>query len=415
MAIVKAFKGIRPQKDKAHLVASKPYDVLSSEEAREEAKGNPYSFYHVTKAEIDLEPGIDIHSTPVYEKGKENFLKMIAEGVLFQDDNDKYYIYRQIMGEWKQTGLLAGSSIHDYFNGVIKKHEFTRPEKELDRIMHFKTVGAHTGPVFITYPDVEEMDAITNGIVNSEPEYDFTADDGVKHSLWVIHDKKINEEIARIFKEKVPFTYIADGHHRAASSSRIGKEMMEVNPTHNGTEEYNFFLSVLFPASQLNIIDYNRLVKDLNGNSKEGFLQKLSKIMQVEEVGKQIYKPKALHEFGMYLNSKWYKVIAPPNLYDENDPLDVLDVSILQKNVLDPLLGITNPRTDTRIDFVGGIRGLGELEKRVNNWEMEVAFALFPVTIEQLIRIADSGNVMPPKSTWFEPKLRSGLVVHSLT
>lgn len=415
MAIIKAFNGIRPVKDKAHLVASRPYDVLNSDEAREEVKGNPYSFLHIVKAEVDLEEGIDIHTTQVYEKGRDNFERFIADGILFRDNEEKLYLYQQIMEGHEQIGLLAVSSIEDYFNNIIKKHEFTRPEKEKDRIAHFKTVNAHTGPVFITYPDVPEIDEITNSITSSQsPEYDFTADDGVQHTLWVINNKEQIDSLVDLFNKKVPFTYIADGHHRAASSAKIGKERTEANPNHTGKEEYNYFLTVIFPANQLKIIDYNRLVKDLNGLSKEEFLNKLSEIYEIEIIGKEIYKPEKIHEFGMYLNDSWYKMTAKPNIYNENDPLDVLDVTILQKNVLDPILGIKDTRTDNRIDFVGGIRGLGELEKRVHSEEMKVAFALYPVSIKQLIDIADSGNVMPPKSTWFEPKLRSGIVVHSL-
>lgn len=415
MAVVKPFKGIRPAKDKAKEVASKPYDVLNSAEARIEAEGNPNTFLHVVKAEIDLPEDIDIHSKEVYEKSRDNFQKMIAEGVMIQDEEDKYYLYQQIMGEQKQIGLLAASSTQDYFNDVIKKHEFTRPVKEQDRINHFNTVNAHTGPVFLTYPDVAEMDALVNDFIsNHNPEYDFTADDGVQHTLWVVDEKEIINKIAHIFDTKVPFTYIADGHHRAASSAKIANLRKEQNPNHTGNEEYNFFLSVLFPANQLMIIDYNRVVKDLNGLSDEAFMQKIGEVMDIEEVGKEIYKPAKLHEFSMYMNHTWYRLTAKKGTYNDNDPLDVLDVSVMQKNVLDPILGIKDPRTDERIDFVGGIRGLGELEKRVNSGEMKVAFALYPVTIQQLIDIADSGNVMPPKSTWFEPKLRSGMVVHSL-
>lgn len=413
MAVIKAFRGIRPAKDKAHMVASKPYDVLNSAEARIEAEGNPYSFYHVVKAEIDLPEDIDIHSMEVYEKGRDNFNQMIADGVLFQDDQDKYYIYRQIMGEWEQYGLLAASSTKDYFDGIIKKHEFTRPEKEQDRINHFKTVNAHTGPVFITYPDVAEMNSLVVEIVKADPEYDFTADDGVKHTLWVVNDESTIANISKIFSEQVPFTYIADGHHRAASSAKIGKEIEESNPNHTGDEEYNFFLTVLFPSSQMNIIDYNRAVKDLNGNSTEEFMSKLADVMDIEKVGSEICKPASLHEFSMYMDKTWYKLTAKAGTYTE-DPMGILDVSILQNNVLNPILGIDDPRTNTRIDFIGGIRGLGELEKRVDSGDMKVAFALYPVTIQQLIDIADSGNVMPPKSTWFEPKLRSGMVVHKI-
>lgn len=414
MAIIKPFKAVRPKPELAHLVAAKPYDVLNSDEARKEAEGNPFSFYHVAKAEIDLDPKIDIHSQPVYDKGKENFLKMLNEGILFQDDTEKYYVYKLVMGDISQTGLVAASSIHDYFGDIIKKHELTRPEKEIDRIMHFKAVGAHTEPVFLTYPDVPEINTLINKVTETSPEYDFVADDGVNHTLWVIHDTNIINSITRLFKEKVPFTYIADGHHRSASSAKIGKEMAENNPEHTGEEEYNYFLTVIFPSSHLSIIDYNRVVKDLNNHMVESFLNKLEKVMIVEKTGSTDCKPKNMHEFGMYLEGEWYKLIAREGTFNPNDPLDVLDVNILQKNVLAPILGILDPRTDQRIDFVGGIRGLKELEKRVNSGEMKVAFALYPVTIQQLIDIADSGKIMPPKSTWFEPKLRSGLFVHCL-
>jgi len=414
MAIIKPFKGVRPTKNLVKQVACKPYDVLNSEEARREAEGNEYSFYHIAKAEIDLEQGIDIHTDPVYQKGRENFETFLKKGILFQDDSEKYYVYKLVMGSVSQIGLVAASSVEDYFNDIIKKHELTRPEKEIDRIMHFKAVGAHTEPVFLTYPDVPEIDNIINHVILESPEYDFVADDGVHHTLWVIDDKNLIDEITLLFAEKVPYTYIADGHHRSASSAKIGTEMKKENINHNGKEEYNFFLTVIFPSSHLSIIDYNRVVKDLNGNTETEFIEKINKVMSVEKTGKNIYKPQALHEFGMYLNGEWYKLTAKTDTYDNNDPLEVLDVNVLQKNILEPILGIEDPRTDKRIDFVGGIRGLGELEKRVNSGEMKVAFALYPVTIQQLIDIADSGKIMPPKSTWFEPKLRSGLFVHCL-
>jgi len=413
MAIIKPFKGIRPVKELAQKVACKPYDVLNSEEARLEAKGNPYSFYHVAKAEIDLEPGIDIHTDPVYFKGKENFEKMISDGILFQDDEEKYYIYKLVWKNISQIGIVAASSVDDYFNDIIKKHELTRPEKEIDRIMHFKAVGAHTEPVFLTYPDVAEIDEIINGIIVNEPEYDFMADDSVSHTLWVVDDKMLNNKISQIFAEKVTYTYIADGHHRSASSAKIGHEMKVENTAHSGKEEYNFFLTVIFPASHLCIIDYNRVVKDLNNLSASEFLSELEKVMTIEKAD-GLFNPSTLHEFAMYLSGQWYKLTAKEGTFNDQDPLEVLDVNVLQKNVLSPLLGINDPRTDKRIDFVGGIRGLTELVKRVDSGEMKVAFALYPVTIQQLIDIADSGKIMPPKSTWFEPKLRSGLFVHSL-
>jgi len=414
MAKIKPFKGIRPVKELVKSVACKPYDVLNSEEARKEALGNLHSFYHVAKAEIDLEPGIDIHTDIVYNKGKENFDKMLADGVLFQDNEEKYYIYNLVWGNVNQTGIVAASSIDDYFNNIIKKHELTRPEKEIDRIMHFKAVGAHTEPVFLTYPDVPEIDEIINKITKEEAEYHFTADDDVTHTLWVVDDKATINKLTNLFAEKVAFTYIADGHHRSASSAKIGTEMKKENPNHTGNEEYNYFLTVIFPSSHLSIIDYNRVVKDLNGFTENEFLSQLEQIMIVEKTGKNICKPSCLHEFGMYLEGEWYCLKAKQGTFDDKDPLEVLDVNVLQKNVLAPILGIMDPRTDKRIDFVGGIRGLGELEKRVNSGEMKVAFALYPVTIQQLIDIADSGKIMPPKSTWFEPKLRSGLFVHSL-
>ncbi len=415
MAVIKAFKGIRPKKEHAHLVASKPYDVLNSKEAKIEAGDNHYSFLHVIKSEIDLPEEVDVHDQKVYLKAKENFEKLVQDEILFQDKVDCLYIYQQIMNNKKQIGLVACSSIEDYFNDVIKKHEFTRPEKEQDRINHIKTTDIHSGPVFSTYPNVAEIDTVINEVSFSTPDYDFTADDGVQHTLWVLRNQEKVNTLIKLFLEKVPATYIADGHHRAASSALVGKEKKEANPNHNGTEEYNFFLTVLFPANQLNIIDYNRIVKDLNSLSEEDFLNKLSNKFNITEKGNNAYKPEKLHDFGMYINNQWYSLTAKEGTYDDNDPVGILDVSILQNNVLDELLGIKDPRTDNRIDFVGGIRGLEELEKRVNSGKMKAAFALYPVTIQQLIDIANSGNLMPPKSTWFEPKLRSGLVIHKLT
>lgn len=415
MAIIKPFKSVRPKKNHAAAVASKPYDVINSAEARVEVQGKPYSFLHVVKSEVDLPETLDVHSQQVYDKAKENLENLVKQNILFDDQEEKYFLYQQIMNGHKQIGVIACSSIEDYEKDIIKKHEFTRPVKENDRINHMKTTGIHSGPVFLTYPDVPEIDKIVNNIRDTQnPEYDFTADDGVQHTVWLVNDQKTIENITELFSTKVPATYIADGHHRAASGYKVGKEMKEKNANHTGKEEYNFFLSVLFPASQLNIIDYNRVVTDLNGLSEEQFINKLKEKFEFEDKGTSIFKPAKLHEFGLYINKKWYKLTAKQGTYNDNDPIGVLDVTILQNNVLSPILNITDPRTDDRVDFVGGIRGLGELEKRVNSGEMKAAFALYPVTIQQLIDIADSGKVMPPKSTWFEPKLRSGLVAHRL-
>ncbi len=413
MALIRSFKGLRPKKEFATKVASRPHDVLNSEEAREEAKENKFSFLHVCKPEIDLLENIDHYSQQVYNKGKENLDKMIRDGIFEQDKEAYLYIYQQIMNGHKQIGLVANSSIEDYFNDVIKKHEFTRPEKENDRINHMATLQCHPEPVFLTYHDVFEIDEIISSVVNIEdPEYDFTADDGIQHTCWVIRDKEKNEKIIELFKSNVPVTYIADGHHRSASSAKVGKQLSSENSNHTGDEEYNYFLSVIFPASQLMIMDYNRLVKDLNGHKPHEFFQMLDEKFIIQHVGRASFKPQHPHEFGLYFDNEWYRLVAREGTYNPDDPIEVLDVTVLQKHLLDPLLGIKDQRTDQRIDFVGGIRGLEELEKRVNSGEMQIAISLFPVSIQQLINIADSGNVMPPKSTWFEPKLRSGLVVH---
>ena len=413
MASIKAFKGFRPPQELAEKVASRPYDVLNSAEARVEAQGNAHSFLHINKPEIDVPENVDLYDESVYQKGRENLDRFINEGYLVQDDSTCMYIYRQEMWGKKQTGLVACSSIDDYFNDIIKKHEFTRPVKENDRIKHMETLSAHVGPVFLTYPAVDEIDALVNDFVaNNDPVYDFDAGDGVQHTLWVVNNAALTDRLSGLFEEKVPFTYIADGHHRAASSAKVGKKLRDANPNHNGSEHYNHFLSVLFPANQLTIIDYNRVLTDLNGHSKEELLEKLSEHFDIEEKGAGEYKPQQLHEFSMYLDGNWYKMTAHSNTYDDNDPIGVLDVTILSEKVFGPIFGIEDLRRDKRIEFVGGIRGLGELSKRVNSGEMAIAFALYPVTIEQLINIADSGNVMPPKSTWFEPKLRSGLVIH---
>ncbi|NNF01471.1 MAG: DUF1015 domain-containing protein [Bacteroidia bacterium] len=411
MAIIKAFKGLRPRKDIAHLVASKPYDVLSSEEAREEAKDNEYSFLHVIKPEIDLEDNIDLYDPRVYSKARDNFEKFQSENILIQDEDPFLYFYRQIMNGKSQMGIVACSSIDDYFNDIIKKHEFTRPKKEQDRITHMKTIGAHPGPVFLSYPAQEEIDKIVQAYAEgNDYEYDFTASDGVQHTLWVVRDRMTIELLESLFNDLVPFTYIADGHHRAASSAKVGQEARQ-RGDYTGEEDFNYFLTVLFPEDQISIIDYNRLVKDLNGLSKDEFLREVDSRFMLNKMD-TTYKPDSLHEFGMYLDKQWYRLVAKEDMYDDNDPVAVLDISILSNHLLDPVLGIRDQRTDDRIDFVGGIRGMKELEKRVDSGEMAVAFAIYPVSMQQLMNIADSGQVMPPKSTWFEPKLRSGLIIH---
>jgi len=412
MAVIKPFKGLRPKPEYAEQVASRPYDVLNSVEARKEAGDNSLSFLHVCKPEIDLPKDIDAYSQEVYNKGKENLNKLIADGVMVQDEKANMYVYRQIMNGHSQVGLVANSSIDDYFNDVIKKHEFTRPVKENDRINHMATLECHPEPVFLTYQDVPELDHIMEDTVQKTPVYDFTADDGIQHTFWVIEDDSVINLIEELFKEKVPYTYIADGHHRSASSAKVGQQLREKTIGYTGEEPFNFFLSVLFPANQLMIMDYNRVVTDLNGHPPMDLFRKLSEHFQIEHIGTDPYKPQKLHEFGLYYDKHWYKLIAMPHTYDDSDPLKVLDVTVMSDYILDPILGIKDQRTDKRIDFVGGIRGLEELEKRVDEGDMELAIALYPVGIQQLINISDSGNVMPPKSTWFEPKLRSGLVVH---
>ena len=421
MSVIKAFKGLRPPKEIVEKLASRPYDVLNSEEARKEAEGNPYSLLHVTKAEIDLPVGTDEHSPEVYLQVVKNFNSFKDYGWLKRDEEDKLYIYAQSMNpkdadaHW-QYGIVACAYSEDYVNKIIKKHELTRKDKEEDRMKHVRITNANVEPVFFAYPAVDEIDAIVNNIVRHEaPEYDFIAkEDGFGHRFWVINDKATIARLVELFATKVPAMYIADGHHRSAAAALVGQEKKEHNPHHTGKEEYNFFMTVIFPDNQLKIIDYNRVVKDLNGLSKEDFLKALTKAFVVEEMGTEIYKPAKLHEFSMYLDGKWYKMTAKEGTYDDKDPIGVLDVKILSDHALDAVLGIKDLRTDKRIDFVGGIRGLGELKRRVDNGEMKVAFALYPVSMQQIIDIADSGNIMPPKTTWFEPKLRSGLVVHEL-
>jgi uncharacterized protein (DUF1015 family) len=404
MALIKPFKALRPVTQSASKVASPPYDVLNSKEAKEEANGNPLSFLHITKAEIDLPDSADIHSPQVYEKAKENLQQFIANGTLFTEDKPCYYIYRLIMNSRSQTGLVCVSSVDDYFNDVIKKHEFTRPEKEKDRIDHMTTIRAQTGNVFLAYNNVDELDQIINSWKNDHtPAYDFTAPDGIQHTIWIVNDDTSIASITDLFAQKVPATYIADGHHRAASAAKVSQALPD-------SEDAKYFLTTIFPAAELAIMDYNRVVRDLNGMSKNDFIDALSENFTIKQSADPV-KPAALHEFGMYLDKQWYVLNSKEGTYT-TDPIGVLDVTILSNNVLDKLLGIKDQRTDKRIDFIGGIRGLKELEKRVDSGEMTVAFSLYPVTIQQLFDIADSGNVMPPKSTWFEPKLRDGLLTH---
>jgi uncharacterized protein (DUF1015 family) len=406
MAIIKPFKALRPHNEYAAQVASKPYDVLSSEEARKETKENLLSFLHVTKSEIDLPPNVDAHSEAVYQKAKENLQQFIDNRILFFEEYPCYYIYELAWKGRTQTGLVCVSSVEDYFNDVIKKHEFTRPEKEQDRIDHIRTTKAQTGNVFLACKDLKELDDVFDHWKKyNNSEYYFTADDGVVHTIWVVSALATIDVITNLFKEKVPFTYIADGHHRAASAAKVSQALPD-------SEDAKYFLTTIFPANQLAILDYNRVAKDLNGLSDEEFLQKLTEAFSVEKADAAV-SPKELHQFGMFLNNQWYKLTAKEGSF-KNDPIGVLDVTILQENILDKILGIKDPRTDKRIDFVGGIRGLGELEKRVSSGDMKLAFSLHPVSIQQLFDIADSGQVMPPKSTWFEPKLRDGLLTHCI-
>lgn len=415
MANIKPFKGFRPTKDIAQQLASLPYDVMNSQEAAQMADGNPYSLLHITRSEIDCPEGMDVHADEVYNKAVENYSKFKDNGWLVQDDKPLYYIYAQTMDGRTQYGIVGAASVDDYLNGIIKKHELTRPDKEEDRMIHVRINEANIEPVFFAYPAVEEIDAIVDNIVkNQEADYDFTAEDGFGHHFWAITDHAINTKLQELFTTKVPFTYVADGHHRTAAAALVGAEKRKANPDYTGEEEFNYFLAVHFPDNQLKIIDYNRVIKDLNGHSKEDFLKLLAENFEVKEEGAEIYKPATLHEFSMYLDGKWYSMTAKEGTYDDNDPIGVLDVTILSNLVLDKLLGIEDLRTSKRIDFVGGIRGLGELSKRVDSGEHEVAFALYAVSMKQLIDIADTNNIMPPKTTWFEPKLRSGLVIHEL-
>jgi uncharacterized protein (DUF1015 family) len=414
MAILKAFRGFRPGKELAASIASRPYDVLNSEEARIEVEGNPYSFLHVVKPEVDLPPDTDLYSDVVYQTGKSNLDKMISEGILFQDEEAFLYVYAQTMDGKTQYGLLGCASIEDYQNNVIKKHELTRPDKEEDRKQHVRVSNFHAEPVFFAYPTHTEIDAIVSEVVKLAPAYDFVADDGIGHQLWVIREPEMISKLESLFATDIPFTYVADGHHRTAAAAGVGRERAWANPAHTGEEEYNYFLAVHFPADQLTIIDYNRVVKDLNGMDDATFLSKLEKSFIIQEKGNEIHKPNGLHNFGLYLSGNWYSLTAKDGTYDDSDPIGQLDVTVLSEHVLAPLLDITDLRKSKRIDFVGGIRGLKELERRVDSGEMKAAFALYPVSMEQLMEIADTDNIMPPKTTWFEPKLRSGLVIHKL-
>jgi uncharacterized protein (DUF1015 family) len=415
MAIVKPFRGLRPPCEIAMDLACLPYDVMNTEEAKVMAAGKDCSLLHITRAEIDLTPDTDPHSEVVYKKSVDNFALWQNKGWLIQDEKPSYYIYAQTMAGRTQYGIAACASVDDYLNGVIKKHELTRPDKEQDRMIHIRANNANIEPVFFAYPAVKEIDSIVSKIVRKQkPEYDFKSDDGFGHHFWVVNNPQTVSQLEKLFAEKVPFTYVADGHHRTAATALVGKEKRDSNPKHTGTEEYNFFLAVHFPDNQLRIIDYNRTIKDLNGLTDDQFLEKLGQGFEIKEKGEKIYKPVKLHNFSMYLAGKWYSLTAKKGTYDDNDPIGALDVTILTNQVLVPILDIQDLRRSKRIDFVGGIRGLGELKRRVDSGEMKVAFALYPVSMKQLITIADSGNIMPPKSTWFEPKLRSGLVIHLL-
>lgn len=413
MAILKAFKAIRPAKEFVKQVASRPYDVLSSDEAREEAKDNCYSFLHVVKPEIDLPPDINHYSPEVYEKGKENFDKMLTGGIFVRDEKECLYIYALTMNGRRQVGIVGCAGVEDYMNGVIRKHELTRKDKEEDRKNHVRISNMNAEPVFFAIKDIKELDDIVDGIIEGSAEYDFVSDDGIRHQFWVVSDDSVIRSITDIY-DKIPFTYVADGHHRTAAAALVGNERKELNPKHTGDEQYNYFLAVHFPSNQLTIFDYNRVVLDLNGLNEQEFIEKLEANFVVECKGDEEYKPDKLHSFGMYIGGKWYSLIAKQGIYNENDPIDVLDVTILYKNVFCSLLNIMDLRVDKRIDFIGGIRGLGELKKRVDSGKWKAAFALYPVSMQQLMNIADSGKIMPPKTTWFEPKLRSGLVVHSI-
>ena len=413
MAKVKPFKGVRPPRELVEQVASRPYDVLNSEEARAEAAGNPMSLYHIIKPEIDFEPGMDEHDACVYEKAVENFRMFQDKGWLRQDEKENYYIYAQTMDGRTQYGFVVAAWVPDYMEGRIKKHELTRRDKEEDRMKHVRCNNANVEPVFFAFPDNEALEQIIRDVTAGEPEYDFTAPDGFGHTLWVISDPGMIEQVTEEFA-KIPNMYIADGHHRSAAAALVGAEKARNNPNHTGDEEYNYFMAVAFPASHLRVIDYNRVVRDLNGMTPAEFLKRLEENFNVEEKGAETYHPTGLHNFALYLDGKWYSLTAKPGTYNDDDPIGVLDVTVSSDLILRDLLGITDLRSDKRIDFVGGIRGLEELKRRVDSGEMAMALALYPVTMKQIMDIADTGNIMPPKTTWFEPKLRSGLIIHKL-
>jgi uncharacterized protein (DUF1015 family) len=414
MATVRPFAALRPKKELAARVASPPYDVLNSEEAREMARGNEYSFLHVIKPEIDLDPGVNLYDTTVYLKGAENLNKLIDARILTQDESPSFYVYKQIMGEHQQVGLVACASVEEYEMDLIKKHELTRQEKEDDRVNLIRHLNAHTGPVFLTYKADNNIDKIMEKVVQGTAEYDFIDEKGIRHTLWIVKEYELIRRIQSAF-QKVPLLYVADGHHRSAAATRIKQMRQNESYTYTGSEEYNYFLAVIFPHNQMQILDYNRVVKDLNGLDKKEFLEKISERFILSEMENgEPYKPDKKYQFGMYLEDRWYKLECKSRQVDENDPVEKLDVSILQRYVLSPILGIEDPRKDKRIDFVGGIRGLKELEKLVNSGKFQIAFALYPTSMEDLMTVASAGKIMPPKSTWFEPKLRSGLVIHLL-
>lgn len=416
MKLIKPFKGLRPSRELAAKVASHPYDVLNRAEAFELAKDNPHSFLHINKPEVDMPDSVDVHDQSVYDKGRENLDRFQAEGTLRQDGEEMLYVYKQVMGEHEQVGLVAAASVEAYENNLIKKHEFTRPEKEDDRVNHMVALDAQVGPVFLTYKARAEVDALIERVTQSEPEYEFDAEDGTQHVFWVVEDVTLSAEIEKAFAE-IDHLYVADGHHRSAAASRVKHINQKQNPNHTGEESYNFFLVVLFPDNQMQILDYNRVVKDLNGHDAATFLEKLSNKFDISKTDLSSAKPTAARDFALYLDKQWYRLSSNSNLVDQiddSDPVSSLDVSILQDSVFTPLLNIVDQRTDKRVDFVGGIRGLQELEKRVDTGEWAAAFALYPTSIESLMAIADADEVMPPKSTWFEPKLKSGLVVHKL-
>ena len=412
MSTVRPFRGLRPGREFAEKIASPPYDVLDSDEARSIVKNNPLSFLRVVKPEVDLSPDVDLYSDPVYQQGARNLRRLMEDGLMNQDKNPCFYFYRQIMGDHSQTGLVACVSAEDYDNDVIKKHEFTRKDKEEDRIRHIETQNAQCGPVFLTYPAHAELDSIQKKVCLGEPEYDFTADDGIRHTLWVVSDPQVSGTIEKVFGEEIPTLYVADGHHRSASGAIIAKRRKDGNPGHTGREEYNYFLAVIFPETQMKIMSYNRVVQDLKGRTPEAFMEEISGSFSLEKNGRK--EPLSSQEYSMYLDGGWYTLRPLPGTFPADHPVKSLDASILQENLLKPVLGVDDPRTASHINFVGGIRGTKELEKLVDQGKYTVAFSLYPVSVEQLMAVADSGNVMPPKSTWFEPKLRSGLVVHVL-